>query len=99
MSDHIYVLTHEEVGGEEEDRGFVRILGVHTDLLMLHVRIPVEGFVALDASDWSLPEGMYPNPVERYVIRSFDAELGLPTDSIPAQFCRVQDLVDNGYCV
>lgn len=99
MPDKIYVLTHEEVGGEDEDRGFVRILRVHTDLLMLHTMIPVEGFVALDADDWGLPEGMYPNPVERYVIRSFDMELGLPTDSIPAQFCSVQDLVDNSYPV
>ncbi len=97
MPDKIYLLTHEEVGGEEEDRGFVSILAVHPDLLKLHDMIPTEGFMALDADDWGLPEGMYPNPVERYVIRSFDTETGLPTDSTPAQFCRVRDLADNGY--
>lgn len=95
----IYVLTHEWVGGEDDDCDRVRIVAVHSNLLLLHSMIPTEGFMALDADDWGLPEGMYPNPVERYVMRSFDPDTGLPSDFTPAQFCRVQDLVDNGYSV
>jgi hypothetical protein len=95
----ICVLTHEFVGGEEDDCDSVRIIAVHSGILVLHAMIPTEGFIALDADDWGVPEGMYPNPVERYVIRSFDQESGLPSDFTPAQFCRTQDLVNNGYHV
>jgi len=94
---HVYVLTHEWVGGEEEDCDYVEILAVRTNIIDLHHLIPVEGFVALDADDWGLPEGMYPNPVERYVIRCFNLETGEPDSATPAQFCRAQDLADNGY--
>lgn len=94
---YVYVLTHEQVGGEDENRGYVEILAVRTDIIDLQDLIPTEGFMALDADDWGLPEGMYPNPVERYVIRCFNLETGEPDPAIPTQFCRVQDLVDNGY--
>lgn len=89
----MYVLTHEQVGGEEDDCPTRDIVAVHTDIIILSAMVPTGGFQVVDP-EWfdDHPSWGDYNLIERYVIARFDDATGLPDKAPPTIFWSLKDL-------